>query len=77
MNQYIGEIKIFPKNNIPKGFLPCNGQEVYINEYPRLYMVLGCRCDGEDNMKFKIPNITEGINEMMVYCIATEGEMPK
>lgn len=74
MHQYLGEIRIFLQHNIPIGFLICNGQEVFINEYPRLYMVIGCRYGGDEKTKFRLPNINHENNGMMVFCIATEGE---
>lgn len=74
MNQYLGEIRIFLRHNIPIGFLMCNGQEVFINEYPRLYMVTGCRYGGDKKTRFKLPNFNCENNSGMVYCIATEGE---
>ncbi len=73
MEQYVGEIKIFLKNKIPKEFLICNGQEVFINEFPRLYMVIGCQYGGDETIRFKLPEINCVGNSNVVFCIATEG----
>ncbi len=77
MNQYLGEIKIFPQHSIPENFLPCNGQEVYINEYPRLYMIIGHQYGGDNKLKFRLPILNVESKEEVFFCIATEGQVPK
>lgn len=37
----IGEIKMYAGNNEPKGWLLCDGRELLINDYPKLYNVIG------------------------------------
>lgn len=74
MSQILGEIRIFLQHNIPNGFLVCNGQEVFINEYPRLYMVIDNRYGGDEKTRFNLPNISHNYESSMVFCIAAEGE---
>lgn len=74
MDQYIGEIRIFLQDHIPNGFLECDGKDVFINAYPRLYMVIGCKFGGDGKTRFRLPDISFGNNQSMVYCIAAEGE---
>lgn len=74
MNQYLGEIRIFLQDNIPDGFLVCDGREVFINEYPRLYMVIGCQFGGDELTRFNLPKIACIDNSKIEYCIASEGE---
>jgi len=74
MSQYLGEIRIFIRDHIPKGFLPCQGQVLFINEYPRLYMILGSQFGGDDKLRFYLPNMPLDLQENLVYCIAYEGE---
>ncbi len=74
MGQYLGEIRIFFKYSIPEGFLICDGRKVFINEYPRLYMVIGCQYGGDEKINFRLPKLHYESDTNMVYCIATEGE---
>lgn len=74
MSQYIGEVRVFPKNHKPKGFLECDGQEIYINEWPRLYMVIGSRFGGDGKIKYKLPKMEYDENPSFSYFIACEGE---
>lgn len=41
LNSLIGEIKIFGGNNIPTGWLLCDGSEVLKSTYPKLYKAIG------------------------------------
>ena len=74
MSPYLGEIRIFLKSNIPNGFSMCNGQELFIHEYPRLYMIIGSQFGGDDKVKFQLPSMNNDTRSMIVYCIATEGK---
>lgn len=69
MNQYIGEIRIFLRHNMPRGYLLCNGQELFINEYPRLYMAVGCRFGGDEKTRFNLPNMRYD-HANIVYCLS-------
>lgn len=77
MSALLGEIRLFPYGNPPDGWLPCEGQILYIPEYPKLYMLIGIRFGGDGRQKFKLPNLKNDFPENMMYCIAIEGEFPE
>ncbi|MCM1988869.1 phage tail protein [Oceanirhabdus seepicola] len=77
MNQMLGEIKLFPYDDVPVGFHKCMGQALYINKYPKLYMLLGTKFGKGDNFQFRLPDLTEDAPKSLTYCIATEGKLPE
>lgn len=76
MSQIIGEIKLFPYNDIPQGFLRCEGQSLHIRNYPKLYMLIGTQFGKEGEILFKLPDLREYEPKNLKYCIAVEGELP-
>ncbi|MCD5415092.1 MAG: phage tail protein [Clostridiales bacterium] len=76
MTQTIGEIRLISYTDIPSGWLRCRGQSLSINEYPKLYMLLGAKFGRESELQFNLPNLTSNGPEDLVYCIATVGELP-
>lgn len=52
----VGAIIAFPSENIPSGFLPCEGQELPIIQYPDLYAVLG-KTFGGNEKTFFLPDL--------------------
>ncbi|RTE86079.1 MULTISPECIES: phage tail protein [Gammaproteobacteria] len=56
MENYIGEIKLFPYSFIPKGWLKCNGDFLHKNEFPKLHSVIGDQF-GYDSARFALPNL--------------------
>lgn len=57
MDNYIGEIRIFPYSRIPAGWLPCNGQELQITGYYALAALLGQIYGGNGTSTFALPNL--------------------
>lgn len=57
MDNYLGEIRIFPYSNIPSGWLPCNGQELQITGYQALAALLGQVYGGNGSSTFALPNL--------------------
>ena len=53
----IGTIMPWPSLNIPTGFLLCNGQTVYVSDYPDLFALLGTTYGGNGTTSFGIPDI--------------------
>ncbi|HYP09827.1 MAG TPA: tail fiber protein [Bryobacteraceae bacterium] len=53
---YIGEVRIFAGNNIPQGWLACNGQSLNISEYEGLYSLIGTQYGGS-GATFNLPNL--------------------
>ncbi len=77
MNALLGEVRLFPYEKIPAGWLACEGQILYIAEYPKLFMLIGTKFGGDGKQKFKLPDLKKKSPENMMYCIAAEGEFPK
>lgn len=60
MDNYIGEIKAFPYNFVPEGWLPCTGQPLQISQYQELYAVIGPFYNPPSNTNvnvFYLPNL--------------------
>lgn len=57
MENYIGEIRIFPGNFAPEGWFFCNGQLLSIAEYDALYYLLGITYGGDGVSTFALPNL--------------------
>ncbi|UHG93779.1 phage tail protein [Spirosoma oryzicola] len=57
MEPYIGEIRIFPGNFAPVGWLYCNGQSVNISDYQALFQLIGTTYGGDGQTKFALPNL--------------------
>lgn len=72
----LGEIKLFPYDDVPTGYLKCYGQSLRIKDYPKLYMMIGLKYGCLEEGYFALPNLTEKTPEGMMYCIAIEGEIP-
>ena len=75
--QLLGEIRLFPYEDIPAGWMPCRGQALHIHEYPKLYMLLGDKFGKDGDHRFLLPEMTGAVQEGFTYCIATEGDIPK
>ncbi|MGV8146312.1 MAG: phage tail protein [Alkaliphilus sp.] len=77
MTQTVGEIKLISYVDIPSGWLRCSGQSLSINAYPKLYMLLGAKFGRESELQFNLPDLTSNKSEDLIYCIASEGELPR
>jgi microcystin-dependent protein len=54
---YIGQIDVFAFGITPKGYAPCNGQLLPINQYQALFAVLGTMYGGNGINTFALPNL--------------------
>jgi microcystin-dependent protein len=77
MSQLLGEIRLFAYDDIPVGWMKCEGQSLDINKYPKLYMMIGTKFGQEGEFKFTLPDLREKAPPGLVYCIAAEGKLPK
>lgn len=77
MNQILGEIRLIAWDDIPAGWMKCEGQFLEMNEYPKLYMMIGSKFGQEDQFRFALPDLREKTPPGMIYCIAAEGELPR
>jgi microcystin-dependent protein len=57
MDPFVGMIAIFPYNFAPKGWLPCNGQLIPINQNQALFSLLGTTYGGDGRVNFALPNL--------------------
>lgn len=57
-NAFIGEIRAFPYNFVPQGWLLCDGRKLSVNgPYMALASILGSTFGPLDNTSFYIPNL--------------------
>ncbi len=54
---FLGEIRLFPYNRIPIGWLACNGQLLPINTNTALFFLLGTTYGGDGKTHFAVPNL--------------------
>jgi microcystin-dependent protein len=54
---YIGEIRMTGFNFAPRGWAPCNGQLMPINENEALFAILGTSYGGDGVSTFALPNL--------------------
>ena len=77
MNQLVGEIRLIAYDDIPLGWLKCEGQSLEMNKYPKLYMMIGTKFGQEGKFEFTLPDLREKASPGLAYCIATEGHLPE
>jgi len=80
MENYLGEIRLFPYNRIPNGWLACNGQTLPINQNQALYSLIGTKFAGGDGKTtFAMPNLNgrvivgAGRNGSTIYGLGKTG----
>lgn len=57
-DQFLGEIRIFPCNATPQGWMSCDGQLLNISsQYKDLFSLLGTRFGGNGKTTFGLPNL--------------------
>ena len=54
---FIGEIRLFAFDRIPKGWMPCNGQLLEIAKNQALFSLLGTTYGGDGQKTFALPNL--------------------
>lgn len=54
---YLGEIRLFPYNKIPKDWVIANGAILEITKYQALYSLLGIQFGGNGTTTFALPNL--------------------
>lgn len=59
MEAFLGEIRLFPYNRIPSadGWMPCNGQQLTIQQYQALYSLIYNQFGGDAKTYFNLPNL--------------------
>lgn len=56
-NSFIGEVRAFPYNFAPEGWLECMGQTVSIQQYQALFGVIGFAYGGDKQNTFGLPDL--------------------
>ena len=76
MEQILGEIRLLAWDDIPAGWIKCEGQMLEMNKYPLLYMVLGSRFGQSGQFTFALPDLRANAPPGLTWCIAVEGRVP-
>jgi microcystin-dependent protein len=76
MNQLLGEIRLIAYDDIPDGWMKCEGQSLDINKYPLLYMIMGTKFGQDGEYQFSLPDLRGKAPPGLTYCIAVEGPIP-
>ncbi|WP_207428889.1 phage tail protein [Pedobacter sp. SYSU D00535] len=61
--RHVGEIRMFVglKEQIPHGWLICNGQTLNITDYPELFQSIGTTFGGDGQMTFSLPDLRDRV----------------
>lgn len=57
MENYLGEIRLFPYTHIPRGWVSCSGQTLAIAQNQALFALLGVYYGGNGTTNFMLPNL--------------------
>jgi len=77
MDDFIGAIKLYPFNYIPRGLLLCDGQLVSIAGNNALFALLGTQFGGDGKSTFAVPDLRKASPAPgLRYMIHTVGEFP-
>ena len=61
MDYFIGQIIIMASNFVPKGFLPCDGRIIPIQQSTALFSLLGTTYGGDGKTNFALPNLVSKV----------------
>lgn len=74
---FAGEIKLFPYNFDPSGYMHCDGRILNISEYNMLFALIGTTYGGNGTTTFALPDMRSmEPNEYTRYCINPIGLFP-
>jgi len=73
---FIGEIVHAAFDYAPKGYFPCDGHLMPINEYPALFSLLRTRFGGNGTTHFALPNYNPSAPRESMYVICNIGIFP-
>jgi microcystin-dependent protein len=77
MDPFIGQITLFAFDFAPRGWAPCAGQVLPINQNQALFALLGTNFGGDGRTTFALPDLRgkEPVASTQ-YCIALQGVFP-
>lgn len=53
----VGEVRLWPLDKVPSGWLPCDGAELPIRQYEALHAVIESTYGGNGSSTFKVPQL--------------------
>jgi microcystin-dependent protein len=77
MDEYLSVVKLFalPQGYIMRGWLPCDGRKMNLNQYTALYSLIGNRFGGNGTSEFNLPKLVSP-DPNMTYHICIQGMYP-
>ncbi|MFZ1269307.1 MAG: tail fiber protein [Anaerolineae bacterium] len=77
MEPFLGQITLFAFNFAPRGWAPCAGQLLPINQNQALFALIGTYFGGDGMRTFALPDLRgkEPVSSTQ-YCIALQGIFP-
>jgi microcystin-dependent protein len=76
MAQFIGEMRLFAFEVVPKGWSACEGQLLPISQNTALFSLLETRFGGDGRTTFALPDMRGKAPAETHYCIALQGAFP-
>ena len=79
MDAFLGEIRVFPYNFVPKGWAACNGQQLLVNQNTALFAIIGTIYGGDGTENFAVPNLQgavpmhPGKTEIKTHVLGEQG----
>jgi microcystin-dependent protein len=58
MDGLIGEVRAFAFGYNPEYWIPCDGRQLNVQQYPALFSILGARFGGNGSSTFNVPNLS-------------------
>lgn len=74
MDPYIGEVRWFPFNFVPEGWVACDGALLAISQNTALFSLLGTNFGGDGRTTFGLPTVPA--NAGLNACISIQGAFP-
>ncbi|MEL7564049.1 MAG: tail fiber protein [Dehalobacterium sp.] len=69
MSQFLGEIRLIVYDDIPVGWMKCEGQFLDINKYPKLYMMIGTKFGQNGKFTFALLDLREKAPENLFTAL--------
>jgi microcystin-dependent protein len=77
MDEYLGIVKLFAGNFIPRGWSRCDGTLLPINQNAALFSILGTQFGGDGITTFALPDLRKTAPlPNLTYIICLEGVFP-
>jgi len=79
MEPFLGEVRLFAFNFVPRGWAACNGSLLPINQYMALFSLVGTMYGGDGRSNFALPDLRGKAPlpaDTGAFCIAVQGVFP-